>query len=82
MRGTPTRSVQYPAASPSRALAETTRRALLRWPRLDLRALARCAGDAACIASLVSRRTNLPPDVIRTILVSTESGTDREFWFG
>jgi len=70
------------AASRSRALAETARRALLRWPRLDRRGLSRCAGDAACIASLVSRRTNLPPEVVRAILVSPETEIEREFWFG
>jgi len=82
MPGTPKTAPHSPATSRSRALADTARRALLRWPRLDRRALARCAGDAACITSLVSRRTNLPPEVIRTILVYPESETDREFWFG
>ncbi len=82
MSGTPATSTQPYGSSRPRALAETARRALLRWPRLDRRALARCAGDATCIASLVSRRTNLPPEVIRTILVPPESEIDREFWFG
>jgi hypothetical protein len=82
MTGTPTTSPRTSAAARSRALAVTARRALLRWPRLDQRALARCAGDAACIASLVARRTNLPPETIRAILVSPETEVEREFWFG
>jgi len=36
----------------------------------------------ACIAALVSRRTNLPPEVIRTILVAPDGETDRDLWFG
>ncbi|HXQ96214.1 MAG TPA: hypothetical protein VN800_04765 [Candidatus Acidoferrales bacterium] len=82
MSDTPKSALHAAAASRSRVLAEIARRALLRWPRLDRRALARCAGDVACIAALVSRRTNLPPEVIRTILVAPDGETDRELWFG
>ncbi len=59
-----------------------TQRALALWPRLDRRALGRCAGDPARIARLVARRTSLPPAIIRAILDPGVSEEDQEFWFG
>ena len=58
------------------------RRALAMWPRLDPRALARCAGNPARLARHVSRRTNLPPDIIRAILTPPLAERDGELWFG
>lgn len=57
------------------------RRALTVWPRLDRRALSRCNGDVACITRLVSKRTALPPQSIRAILLGHQD-TDEELWFG
>lgn len=57
-------------------------RALALWPRLDRRALRRCANDPACIARLVARRTLLPPEAILVILQGGVTDTDRELWFG
>ncbi len=76
-----------PAKAPGRRpAAETctfTQRALLIWPRLDRRTLARCGCDARRIAAYVARRTSLPVEVITAIL---EAGgrADREpsFFFG
>jgi hypothetical protein len=51
------------------------------WPRLDRRALSRCAGDPVRIARLVARRTNLRPEIIWMILAGTDE-LDRELWFG
>lgn len=59
-----------------------TRRALAVWPRLDRRALLRCAGDPVRITKLVARRTSLPPAIIRAILDPNLSDVDQEFWFG
>jgi hypothetical protein len=56
-------------------------RALIMWPRLDRRALSRCNGDVARITRLVSRRTTLPPQSIRAILLGHQE-TDEELWFG
>ena len=46
-------------------------RALLLWPRLDRRRLARTGGDPRRIARLVCRRSSLPVEVIVAML--TES---------
>jgi hypothetical protein len=58
-------------------------RALALWPRLNRRAMKRCAGDAHCVVRVVSRRTNLPADVILGLLlmpfVSQDEGAT---WFG
>jgi hypothetical protein len=58
-------------------------RALALWPRLDRRAIRRCAGDAYCVVRLVSRRTALPADAILGLLllplVTQDEGTT---WFG
>ena len=56
-------------------------RALAIWPRLDRRALSRCGDDPRRIARLVARRTNLPPEVIWTVLIEVET-PDAELWFG
>jgi hypothetical protein len=56
-------------------------RALAMWPRLDRRALTRCNGDAACIARLVSKRTALPAQSIRALLLG-HAEIDPELWFG
>lgn len=58
-------------------------RALILWPRLDRTALRRCNSDPDRIADLVARRTSLPPDAIRALLVMSpvhESEVGR--WFG
>ena len=57
-------------------------RALALWPRLDRRALRRCADDPVRIARLVARRTMLPPETIVAILGSGVTDRDRELWFG
>jgi hypothetical protein len=58
-------------------------RALALWPRLDRRALRRCAGDAHCLVRVVSRRTTLPADAILSLLlmpfVTQDEGAT---WFG
>lgn len=59
------------------------RRALALWPRLDPAALKRCRADPTRIAALVARRTALPPDAIRAILLMPEvSEEDATTWFG
>lgn len=64
------------------ATASYATRALTLWPRLDRRALTRCAEDPVRIARLVARRTNLPLEAIRAILEPRVSDVDRELWFG
>lgn len=56
------------------------RRVLAIWPRLDRRALARCRHDPQRIASLVGRRTNMPPEAILALV--SLSDDVRETWFG
>ncbi len=59
------------------------RHALSVWPRLDAAALNRCHGNIACIATLVERRSNLPPETIRGILASlTITEDEARTWFG
>jgi len=58
-----------------------SRRALSVWPGLDRRALGRCHGDPARITRLVARRTTMPPEAIRTLLVGLDD-LDRELLFG
>lgn len=59
------------------------RRALALWPRLDRQALRRCRHDPARIAALISRRTALPPETIRQVLLMPEvSDEDISTWFG
>ena len=68
-----------PATEPT-ALAN---RALAVWPRLDKAALRRCGNDPGRMADLISRRTALPPESIRKILVMTiVSYEEGETWFG
>jgi hypothetical protein len=69
---------------PRRAIAQSplVRRALAIWPRLDHRALARCAHDPAALAAHVARRTKLPPETIRAILDPPVGELDGELWFG
>jgi hypothetical protein len=70
-------------ARPSPVAGSMERRALLLWPRLDRAALRRCNDDPDRITALVARRTTLPPDAIRSVLVMS-SVTDDETatWFG
>lgn len=56
-------------------------RALLIWPRLDLRSLSRCGCDPRRIARLVARRTNLSVEVITAILVQADRA-EPPFYFG
>ncbi len=59
------------------------RRALTLWPRLERGALRRCRHEARCIARLVSRRTNLPPERILALLTMTAVSDDEAVtWFG
>lgn len=59
------------------------RRALALWPRLDRAALRRCNADPDRIAALVARRTSLPPEAIRSVLLMPEiSEDDGRIWFG
>ncbi|MEI7742773.1 MAG: hypothetical protein WCK58_03355 [Chloroflexota bacterium] len=58
-------------------------RAMLLWPRLDRSALRRCNSDPDRIADLVSRRTSLPPEAIRSLLVMAPvSEGEVSRWFG
>jgi hypothetical protein len=43
-------------------------RAMVIWPRLDRRALARCGCDTVRIANYVSRRTRMPARSIEALL--------------
>jgi hypothetical protein len=58
-------------------------RALALWPRLDCKAVRRCAGDAQCVVRVISRRTALPADAILSLLlmpfVTQDEGAT---WFG
>ncbi len=58
-------------------------RAMVLWPRLDRVALRRCDGDPDRIAELVARRTSLPPESIRSLLLMRPMA-DAEIgrWFG
>ena len=59
------------------------RRALTLWPRIDLAALRRCREDPDRITALVERRTSLPADAIRSLLLMPEvSEEDTRTWFG
>ncbi len=58
------------------------RRALAIWPRLDPRALARCADNPSSLAAHVARRTNLPLETIRAILMPPVGETEGQLWFG
>lgn len=59
------------------------RRALALWPRLDPASLRRCRHDASRIATLVSRRTVMPPEAILQLLTTPAVGDDEiGTWFG
>lgn len=58
-------------------------RALTLWPRLDRAALRRCNSDPGRITDLVARRTTLPPEAIRSLLLMTPvSAGEVSRWFG
>jgi hypothetical protein len=67
----------------SRPAFSVERRALALWPRLDRAALRRCGHDPARIAALIARRTTLPPEAIKQVLLMpTVSDEDVQTWFG
>lgn len=58
-------------------------RALTIWPRLDRRALSRCACDPERIAGIVARRTSMPFEAILALIVGpTVHPVDVQTWFG
>jgi hypothetical protein len=58
-------------------------RALLVWPRLDQRKLAKCDNDATKIARLVAQRTKLAPESVIEILLRIDRPADEpSFYFG
>ena len=62
---------------------DVAQRALLMWPRLDRRKLAKCADDPSRIARLVATRTNLPAEVIIGILTQPDRREDEStYYFG
>ena len=62
---------------------DVAERALLMWPRLDRRKLARCADDPSRIARLVATRTSLPTEVIVGILTQPDRREDEStYYFG
>ncbi len=70
-------------ALPTPPLTALERRALALWPRLDRSALRRCRQDPARIAELVARRTTLPPEAIRQVLLMPAVTEDEvRTWFG
>ena len=72
-----------PADLQASALTALERRAMALWPRLDRAALRRCRQDPERIAELVARRTTMPPESIRQVLLMP-AVTDDEVstWFG
>jgi hypothetical protein len=63
--------------------SEVERRAYALWPRLDRKAIRRCAGDTRCIVAVVSRRTALPTEAIRLLLLMPSVTRDEgSTWFG
>ncbi len=75
-----------PAPSPTRRSAPAcafTQRAMLIWPRLDRRSLARCGCDSRRIAAYIARRTKLSVDAITAILEdSVRADREASYWFG
>ena len=58
-------------------------RAMLIWPRLDRRTLARCGCDPRKIAAYVARRTSLSVDAIAALLEeSVRAESEPSFYFG
>ena len=78
-----TTPARAPGPRPAVQTCAFTQRAMLIWPRLDRRTLARCGCDPRRIAAYVARRTSLPVEVITAILVAG-GRADREpsFSFG
>jgi hypothetical protein len=74
----------HPAVSgPAAAALALERRALALWPRLDRAALRRCHQDPGRIAALIARRTTLPPEAIKQVLLMPAvSEDDVSTWFG
>jgi hypothetical protein len=52
--------------------AQVLARANLLWPGLDQRRLGRTGGDPGRVTRLVSRRSALPPESIRAMLVGAD----------
>lgn len=68
--------------TPARA-SEVEQRAYAHWPRLDRKAIRRCAGDTRCIVAVVARRTALPSEAIRLLLLMPGVTRDEgSTWFG
>ena len=60
-----------------------TQYAMVMWPRLNRRALARCGCDARRIAAYVARRTSLSVEDITEILEAhVRPDVDSSFFFG
>jgi hypothetical protein len=60
-----------------------SQRALNIWPRLDRRALSRCACDPERIARVVARRTSLPVEAIVWLITRPSvTSIEVETWFG
>jgi len=65
------------------SLCAYSRRALSICPRLDRRALRRCACDLTRIARIVARRSSLPIEAVLALLVGpTTSPVEIDTWFG
>ena len=76
-------TVQDAAPIPSKAAVALERRAMALWPRLDRAALRRCQQDPGKIAALISRRTSLPPETIKEVLLMPAvTDEDISTWFG
>ncbi len=77
--------METPTAGGGRArhICRFCNRAMAIWPRLDRRALRRCACDPRRIATVVSRRTSLSREAILAVLVGPSvSETELQYWFG
>lgn len=59
---------ERPVTERGQDLCPAAIRAMVIWPRLDRRALARCGCDTVRIANYVSRRTRMPARSIVTLL--------------
>jgi hypothetical protein len=76
-------ALQQPGPALASAASSLERRALALWPRLDRTALRRCRQDPARIAALIARRTALPPESIKQVLLMPAvSDEDVSTWFG
>ena len=66
-----------------RRVCRYSQRALNIWPRLDRRALNRCACDPERIARVVARRTSLPIEAIVWLITRPSvTSVEVETWFG